>query len=184
MMFWRRKRKHQMMTSNSTCCISRYNIYCNSESFQQNKHLMKPSSIDRYSFTKFRLNEHQAVGGKFNMEYYVDVSKKNDNMIKLYKFAQLEEGWDGYDAPNFPLELITKCMDVISNIEKQPDIYPTGRNSIQFEYELANGKYLEFELFDDKIGVYFIKDNGSEELFDINYDIDLINQYVKRFYEQ
>lgn len=118
------------------------------------------------------------------MEYYVDVSKKNDNMIKLYKFAQLEEGWDGYDAPNFPLELITKCMDVISNIEKQPDIYPTGRNSIQFEYELANGKYLEFELFDDKIGVYFIKDNGSEELFDINYDIDLINQYVKRFYEQ
>ena len=44
-----------------------------------------------------------------------------------------------------------KCEKIIEKLSYQPEIYPTGRKSIQFQYELNDKSYLEFEIYEDKI---------------------------------
>lgn len=70
---------------------------------------------------------------------------------RLQDIEKLEKDWNGYGANCFSGELIDKCEKIVGNLPVQPAIYPTGRNSIQFQYELADRSYLEFEVFERKI---------------------------------
>lgn len=78
------------------------------------------------------------------------MTKKN-NLICLCQIASLKENWNGYGAEPFSASLINTCNALISVLEPQPAIFPTGRGSIQFQYELKDGSYLEFEIFEKKI---------------------------------
>ena len=51
----------------------------------------------------------------------------------------------------------TCALPIYSPLLKfQPNIFPTGRQSIQFEYEKANGNYLEIEIFEGNITSFSI----------------------------
>ncbi len=69
---------------------------------------------------------------------------------RIEEIASLEYDWNGYGASPFSHGLIAKCKEIVKNLEIQPQIYPTGRKSIQFQYELSDRSYLEFEIFEDK----------------------------------
>lgn len=69
-----------------------------------------------------------------------------DNLILMDSFKNLENNWNGYDALKFSDSVIDTARSALCLLDKQPDIFPTGRNSIQFEYEKPNGDYLEFEI--------------------------------------
>lgn len=58
--------------------------------------------------------------------------------------------WNGYGAKPFSGVLIDKCQGILEGLSVQPQIYPTGRSSIQFQYELSDKSYLEFEIFENK----------------------------------
>ncbi len=72
------------------------------------------------------------------------------SIIRLKDIENLAFDWNGYGAKPFSSILIDKCMRIVNVLTVQPSIYPTGRSSIQFQYELSDKSYLEFEIFENK----------------------------------
>ncbi|MBN2092634.1 hypothetical protein JW964_23640 [candidate division KSB1 bacterium] len=93
-----------------------------------------------------------------------DLYKLSKNIETLKSFLELEENWNYYGAKPFKQELINKCINLVrsSKLKYQPDIFPTGRESIQFEYEEEDGRYLEIEIYDDRISYLYIDSFGCE----------------------
>lgn len=80
------------------------------------------------------------------------VGQRIHNVIKLRSFAVLEHGWNGYGALPLDGDLIDECVQLLYTpglLGLQPDVFPTGRGSIQFEYENEDGQYLEIEIYSD-----------------------------------
>ena len=73
------------------------------------------------------------------------------NLERLEDIARLDSDWDGYGAKPFTRTLIADVRNIIPYLSEQPEIFPTGRSSIQLEYHLPNESYLEFEVFEDKV---------------------------------
>ena len=77
-------------------------------------------------------------------------SKLNTSLQKLKDIENLTADWDGYGTEPFSKSLINKCQDIVRTLSVQPSIYPTGRRSIQMQYELNDRSYLEFEVFENE----------------------------------
>ena len=86
------------------------------------------------------------------------------NIHKVSSFSNLKKGWNGYDAKPISTTLVEMVKEALVSLSTyQPEVFPTGRNSIQLEYEKENGDYLEFEIFEDgKVSMYLSK--GNEEV--------------------
>ena len=104
---------------------------------------------------------------------------KENNIEKLNLFLELKDNWNDNNAKPFTSKLIEKVKLIISNVDYQPDVFPTGCNSIQLEYEMENGNYLEFEIFENSIKVFQVI-NNIEKTFYISEDI--IPTYINNFY--
>lgn len=90
-----------------------------------------------------------------------------DNLEKLNSFLTLEDNWNDNGAEKFNEELINKCIFLEKFICFEHFISPTACNSIQFEFEI-NDRYLELEVFDDKIEVFISDLSEREYKFDNN----------------
>ena len=92
--------------------------------------------------------------------FYQFANHKFIKSIELINsFKKLKPNWDTYNGLEINTEIIHKSIILLWQINNLvPDIFPTGRGSIQFEFERKNGDYLEFEIFQDEI-TYFIKNN-------------------------
>lgn len=111
-----------------------------------------------------------------------DITNKLKNIEKLNQLRLFQDNWNGYGANKFSKELINKCRNILRSIIKQPKIFPTAQNSIQFEYQLDNGKYLEFEIFEEYISLFMIDSNEEEYQKIIRNDISIINEELNTFY--
>lgn len=89
-------------------------------------------------------------------------SKIAESMERLDEIAALQYNWNGTGASAFSSAIIEKAKKLISDLSVQPNILPTGRDSIQMEYEKENGDYLEFELFEDGHLKLFTYTHGGE----------------------
>lgn len=76
--------------------------------------------------------------------------KEAYNLNILESFKHLQDNWNGNGATRFNAGFIDRVQDIVLSLDKSPDIFPTGRNSIQLEYEKQNGDYLEFEIYEDE----------------------------------
>ena len=77
--------------------------------------------------------------------------------------------------------LITKMSLLLMLLKVKPEIFPTNRNSIQFQYEKDNGDYLEFELLEDgSVNILEIKDNNI--ILDTKWLYSEIVQKVDEWY--
>ena len=104
------------------------------------------------------------------------------NLVK--SFGDLPIGWDGYSAKPIPNKIITNSLNLLNSIDLTlPEIYPTGRESIQFEYDQANYS-LEIEIFSDsfEISVFHNADLVSEESHSIS-DTCKLKEKIRNFYE-
>lgn len=112
---------------------------------------------------------------------------KAQNLFRLDEIAELEEDWNGYGAKAFSRELIDKCKGIINDLEFQPKIFPTGRQSVQFQYELEDRSYLEFEIFGEKVSCLEVPkriySNAKTFEFPIS-EAQRIKEIVKKFYGQ
>ena len=102
-----------------------------------------------------------------------------ENSNKLLEIQNLSDNWNGYQAKDFSDCLINKVRSIVSLLEHQPKLFPTGRDSIQLEYEKENGDYLEFEVFSNK--VIMLKLIGSDEV-EKEIDETQIPQIIYEFY--
>jgi hypothetical protein len=125
---------------------------------------------------------------KLNSYYYSRVrenQKQLDNIQKLRSFMELKNNWNDNGASTLNKEMISFCINLIKSLYRQPDVFSTGRQSIQFEYEKENGEYLEFEIFHDHIDIFGMDeyDNEREETVFI-HEKNRINEVIRDFYER
>jgi hypothetical protein len=72
------------------------------------------------------------------------------NLELLGSFLSFETNWNDLSAQKFQESLINFCKRIVVALQnRQLEIYPTGRNSIQMEYEKDDSSYLEFEVFNE-----------------------------------
>lgn len=107
------------------------------------------------------------------------------NAKKLEEIGKLPYDWNGYRARPFNTALIDKCEKIISVLNHQPQIYPTGRQSIQFQYELEDRSYLEFEIFEEKTMCLYVPKRiyaNAEEIKIVDSEVVRIKEIVEDFY--
>mgnify|MGYP005762506273 CR=1 FL=1 len=113
--------------------------------------------------------------------------KQLKNLDKLYEIRQLKEDWNGHGSKAISEAVINMSEIIVKNICSQPTIYPTGRNSIQMQYELNDKSYLEFEILEEKIVCMKVPQRTyTKASFEVikGVDMELINKIVKEFYER
>jgi hypothetical protein len=108
------------------------------------------------------------------------------NLNRLYDIKQLDEDWNGYGGHKINPTAIEISEAIVKGVSVQPIIYPTGRSSIQMQYELeTDGSYLEFEVFETEIMCMLVPKRIYENtIFEkITCDnIRRVNQIVEEFY--
>jgi hypothetical protein len=110
-----------------------------------------------------------------------DFLEIKNNLDRITAISAFEKNWNGYNANCFSNEIICKAKVIVKTLKYKPELYPTGRDSIQIEFEYDNN-YLEFEIFDDRIEVYREKDLipiKNEEI-----ELSKINEEVEDFYSE
>ncbi len=116
-----------------------------------------------------------------------DSAKESDSIlnsyIKLGQIKRLGKNWNGYGAGAFDDVLINTVYKLIPTLIRQPEIFPTGRNTIQLEYDGANESYLEIEIVNEGVAnVLLIDRNGEEKEYTDVPNENNINKLVKDFY--
>lgn len=111
---------------------------------------------------------------------------RKENLHKIEQMALFEENWNGNGGEKFTPEAIVYFKNIIQKLDKQPDIAPTGRNSLFIQYEL-NNNILAFEIAINKTEKVYVPNedysHAQVEQFDTNV-ISKIQDSVKNFYEQ
>lgn len=100
------------------------------------------------------------------------------NFAKLESFRDFQVNWNGNGALPFLEGQIEKTKLILFNLPKQPEIFPTARQSVQFEYEKENGDYLEFEIFEDSIScLEIISGRENERQIDESEIFSVVNNF-------
>lgn len=101
--------------------------------------------------------------------------ERNMNLDKLNNIGKLKPGWNGYGAPSIEEGIINQAKLIVAQLKMQPEIFPTGRGTVQMEYHQNDGTYLEFELFTDKITVLYI---GKGDIENAKEDVLSLTDYA------
>ena len=107
-----------------------------------------------------------------------------DNLERLEDIAKLEADWNGYGAEPFSSALVDVVRNIILSLNEQPEIFPTGRKSIQLEYHEPKDNYLEFEVFESQVVAMQVygTDYDNAQFWDFpSNDTGQIRRIVERF---
>lgn len=83
-------------------------------------------------------------------------NRYNQNMKTVNSMSNLSLDWNGYGAKPIPSAVIDNCITLLNGLEREAQphgIFPTARETIQFEYYMPDKSYLEFEIYEDRITV-------------------------------
>jgi hypothetical protein len=108
-----------------------------------------------------------------------NLDKLQHNLKRIFSFGQLVYNWNDNNGEPLPLIVLNRAKKLLYKLEFQPEVFPTSRDSIQFEFSVGDDKYLELEIFDDHI-IAFLQINDQEYEFRINeQDIpSLVNTFI------
>lgn len=108
-------------------------------------------------------------------------SDKSNNLTRLFEIAQLPQNWNGNGASSFSQKLLSIAKNIVETSLIQASIFPTARDSIQFEYENDIGDYLEFEVFESgRIKAFSFSHEGAQMTKDVSFSD--INEVVREFH--
>lgn len=106
-----------------------------------------------------------------------------DVMQKLERFRDLEVGWNGYGAPTIPDEVIDIAKEVASRPEvafRSPEVYPTGRRTVQFEFRGVDGSEVELEIF-SRGRTLLLVDPSDEDVYEREASLDQSISFLDEF---
>ena len=108
----------------------------------------------------------------------------NSARIKLRQISQLKEDWNGNGAASFSVQHIKIVDELLSALKYIPEVFPTGCDTIQLEFDKASGEHLEIEIPETGVSeYYYVDDAGSDRTGTVGTNADTINDLVGRFYE-
>lgn len=100
----------------------------------------------------------------------------------MRQFESLQDNWNGNGAKSFDKQLLDMVREILGLLDKQPEVFPTGCDSIQMEYEKKDGSYLEIELSLAKQWNVFEVDSMEKEYeFTIPANTENLIQIVNNF---
>ncbi len=104
-----------------------------------------------------------------------------DSIETLESYRELRAGWNGKGSTSFDGELIDSAIDFVKQLDYQPEIFPTGRDTIQFEYHTDRG-YLEVEvgLFDLSVFI----ETETEQIEKDNVTVEQAITMIRDFHAQ
>lgn len=115
-----------------------------------------------------------------NISKESNLYKLSSNLTLLESYKYLKDNWNGYGAKPFTSSFIERLKDIVIALEFSPKIFPTGRNSIQLEFEKKNGDYLEFEVYNSGEIHYYKTTKELEK--EGKLSSKEINSYIRSFY--
>lgn len=122
------------------------------------------ASSNRVSFATYRSEPQKQTSTTSALVDFAIVNKLGDNFHKLYGYLDLPTGWNGYDGKKFSKKTIERTLSILKNLRQQPQIFPTGRGSVQLEYHFDEDNLIEMEVSSDEITAYWvIRGNEKEE---------------------
>ena len=87
------------------------------------------------------------IANHTNAKYTHEADLQQRNICKL---IDINNEWNKDNIP-IPGVVIKEVSNILLKVTKQPDLYPTNRESIQLQFDLEDRSYLEFEIFKDKV---------------------------------
>lgn len=116
---------------------------------------------------------------RFNNPERFSLEQLKINKRKLESIKKLRPNWNNYDGEAFDESLIGSIERIISDLDYQPQIFPTGRGTIQIEKYIDDKNLIEIEISNNEIFVYKVK-NGQETEKEIT--VDEINSLMSDLY--
>lgn len=111
--------------------------------------------------------------------------EQTENLNKLEKISNLNEGWNGNGAPAIPSKVIRKVRALIKALNIQPEIFPTALETIQLEFDNAGHDHMEIEISEsDKAEVFVVPYDDSEYTEVIKSTAAAINKKVAAFMDR
>jgi hypothetical protein len=105
-------------------------------------------------------------------------------MTELEEFRNLSQNWNGYGAPPIPNDVINLAKEVATRPEiaqRAPEVFPTGRETIQFEFITQDGNEAELEIFDRNDSILVVIPEEGEILehrTTLQDSIDLLDELL------
>lgn len=130
----------------------------------------------------------QVTYNSFNIKHgsiikYSLSMKSMDNLKKLNRIAGLKDDWNLHGASSFSESLLKLCRNLLLKLNRQPDIFPTANNSIQFEFKNKDD-YLEIEIFDDLSHIEYYMKKGGKEIEKSTVVQDVIKVVDQFYYDE
>ncbi len=117
---------------------------------------------------------------KSNNDNRNSLDKLKNNKLKLNSLKFLNKNWDGYHAEKIDEVIIQKVENLLPNLFYQPQIFPTGRGTIQLEKYIDENNLIEIEVSNDCIFAYQVK-NGVE--LEKVIEESEVNKIISELYE-
>ena len=120
------------------------------------------------------------------LAHYNNINEENElteNIDLLREFSGYEADWDGEGGLPFSLDFIQEAIDLVSTMQKQPDIGATGRGSIDLEFGSvkAGQKYLDIEIYEKERRVHLFCKDKTGEITESDIVMEDVNGYVQQF---
>lgn len=117
---------------------------------------------------------------RFNNSERFSLEQFKINKRKLESLKKIKENWNGYGGQVISHTLIAKVISILSELDYQPQIFPTGRGTIQIEKYINNENLVEIEISENEIFAYQIK-NGEEK--ESLVSVNEISKIISDIYE-
>lgn len=124
------------------------------------------------------INLEQEIGTEgLDTNKAIDVMKI-DNLDKIRKMALFSYDWNGTGGSAFSQNAIALFKSIIEMLDKQPQIAPTGRNSLLLQYELDDKSLLAFEVSENQTEKVYIP-KGNYAMVQMDTFTENIGQQIK-----
>ncbi len=108
-----------------------------------------------------------------------NLDKLKSNKQRLNSFKSFSKNWNNYDADSIAENVYDIVNNLLTKLTIQPQIFPTGRGSIQIEKYFDTENFYEIEIGKDEIYAYIVK--GENEFEDSIEEKDII-PLISKFY--
>jgi len=116
----------------------------------------------------------------YGVDFDIRENAMNSNKKKVLSFKSLPTNWNLHGASPVSEMVVNKACQLLLLLGVyQPQVFPTARNTVQFEYETDKG-YLEFEISEDSI--QYFKELGELEEEGSVESMDEVKNLVHQFY--
>ena len=103
---------------------------------------------------------------------------KIENLNKIRKMSFFEHDWNGTGGSVFSPNAIALFESIIKALDKQPQIAPTGRNSLLLQYELDDKSLLAFEVSENHTDKVYVP-QGEYSMAQMNTFTENVEQRIK-----